>query len=153
MAVALITGCGSGIGRVMAGRLAELGHNVHAGVRRGDKAPSADRERAVGSLTYISISLAGGLRAAPVPGGVRGKQECARGTELCLAAEVREFGVRVLVVSHGSFNTGAHLKPHPPDVDTGVERYRAVLAAKKRESVELKVGRDPIEVASVIGDY
>src|SRR5271169_6552065 len=57
MAVVLITGCGSGIGRVTAQRLAELGHNVHAGVRRGDQAPSADRARAAGSLTYVPLDV------------------------------------------------------------------------------------------------
>jgi NAD(P)-dependent dehydrogenase (short-subunit alcohol dehydrogenase family) len=229
MAVVLITGCGSGIGRVTAQRLAELGHNVHAGVRHGDQAPPG-RARAVGSLTYvpldvtdpaqaqravtdvlaefgridalvnnagssmfaaleetsdddlraifetntvgslrlarlvlpamraqgtgtiINISSLAGFAPRPYLGAYAASKSALEALSFCLAAEVREFGVRVVVVSPGSFKTGSHHKRRPPGVDCGVERYRAVLAAKKRESVEFKVGRDPIEVANVIAD-
>jgi NAD(P)-dependent dehydrogenase (short-subunit alcohol dehydrogenase family) len=228
MAVVLITGCGSGIGRVTAGRLVELGHNVHAGVHRGDQALQPDRPRAVGSLTYvpldvtdpaqaqravmdvlarfgridalinnagssmfsaleetsdddlraifetntvaslrlarlvvpamrsrgtgtiINISSLAGFAPRPYLGAYAASKSALEALSFCLGAEVREFGIRVVVVPPGSFKTDAHLKRCPLGLDTGVERYRAVLAAKKRDSVEFKAGRDPIEVANVI---
>lgn len=231
MATVLVTGCGSGIGRVTAARLFELGHDVYAGVRKSDQLvarsagpdgrgslrwvpldvtmrdqvegavsglrqefgrvdavvnnagqsmfaaleeTSDDDIRAIldsnvlgpfrvaravlpimrdqGSGVIINISSLAGFAPQAYLGAYAGSKAALDAMSLCLAAEVREFGIRVIVVSPGSFTTESHNKRRPPSLDAGVPRYRAVMQAKKARSIKLKTDRHPIVVADAIAD-
>jgi NAD(P)-dependent dehydrogenase (short-subunit alcohol dehydrogenase family) len=231
MATVLVTGCGSGIGRVTATRLFELGHDVYAGVRKADQvaarsvgpdgrgslrwvlldvtAPdqveaavsglkqefghvdavvnnagqsmfaaleeTSDEDiRAIldsnllgpfrvaraalpimrdqGAGVIINVSSLAGFAPQAYLGAYTGSKAALDAMSFCLAAEVREFGIRVIVVSPGSFTTESHNKRRPPSLDAGVPRYRAVMQAKKGRSIKLKTDRHPITIADAIAD-
>src|SRR3954462_15767862 len=70
MASVLVTGCGSGIGRVTAERLCELGHDVYAGVRRPEELDRPNRTTGNGSLRWVPLDVTNPEQVASAVSGL-----------------------------------------------------------------------------------
>jgi len=110
--------------------------------------------RAQRSGTIVNVSAMASVAPRPYLSIYSASKGALDAVSFSLAAEVREFGIRVVVIAPGSFRTESHRKWTPPSIDTGVERYRAVTTQKREETAAKKSvrGGDPKDVAKVIGE-
>jgi NAD(P)-dependent dehydrogenase (short-subunit alcohol dehydrogenase family) len=109
--------------------------------------------RTHGSGLIINVSSTAGFAPRAYLSAYSAAKSALENVSFCLGAEVKEFGVGVVVVAPGAFMTGAHKKRRSPSLDSRVARYRVVVTDRMREDgLAKKVGHDPNEVALVISD-
>jgi NAD(P)-dependent dehydrogenase (short-subunit alcohol dehydrogenase family) len=68
----------------------------------------------------------------------------------CLGAEVREFGIRVVIIAPGRFKSESVRNMLPPSIDAGEPRYRTISSRKIDAFVHGSAGSDPVAVAEAI---
>jgi NAD(P)-dependent dehydrogenase (short-subunit alcohol dehydrogenase family) len=104
------------------------------------------------SGTIVNVSSLAGIAPRPYKSIYTASKHALDGMSFSLAAEVAEFGIRVVVVSPGRFKSAAATQRRGPTLDVGEPRYRAVCRRSGERERGAPATADPNEVARCIAN-
>jgi NAD(P)-dependent dehydrogenase (short-subunit alcohol dehydrogenase family) len=130
--------------------LRQFDTNVAGVVRMVRAVAPAMRERGMG--TIVNISSVAGHVAAPFTGAYSASKHAVEALSEALWFELRPFGVRVVIVEPGGFQTnfGANVIVEPTYRETSPYRPLAARFAKAMEGFRAGPPQNPREVADIV---